>query len=175
MIVDKAEAQSIKYQLSHTVLKCQSNTDNNRRLEKSIWAYLILSSKIIYEYLLFFVADICKNYQNLTERERKYDYITVNPKCDDTLNGWYRFQGAAGTRMVTTCPPEERCDARFPAWLSGEHPSVAEDKVQRQVCIHRFGDCCETSHFIQVKNCRSYFIYNLGYLGVCDTRYCGTD
>jgi len=132
---------------------------------------------IIYEYLLFFLAEICKNYKNLTDAERKYDYVTdiYNPKCDKTLNGWYRFQGAAGTKMVTTCPPQNRCDAINPAWLSEEHPTVAEGTVTRKVCIHQFGVCCEKLLSIQVKNCSSYFIYKLSYPGVCDTRYCGTD
>ena len=26
--------------------------------------------------IIFFLADICKNYQNLTDAERKYDYVT---------------------------------------------------------------------------------------------------
>ena len=53
-----------------------------------------------------FLHEACQNYQNITDGTRKYDYITVKPKCDDTLKlGWYRFQGAAGTTMVTTCPP----------------------------------------------------------------------
>jgi len=128
-------------------------------------------------YLLFFLVDICKNYKNLTDAERKYDYVAgTYPKCDDTLNGWYRFQGAAGTKMVTTCPAMYRCGANFPAWLNEDHPTVAEGTVTRKVCIHRLqGACCDESLFIQVKNCSSYFIYKLSYPGVCDTRYCGTD
>jgi len=129
----------------------------------------------LYISLFTFLVDICKYYQNLTDAERKHDYVTVNPKCDDTLNGWYRFKGAAGTKMVTTCPWKNRCDARNPAWLSEKHPTVAEGAVKRKVCIHQFNDCCETSVFIQVKNCGPYYIYKLHYPSVCDTRYCSTD
>jgi len=120
-------------------------------------------------------VDICKNYQTLTDATRKYDYVTQNLKCDNTLNGWYRFQGAAGTKMVTTCPLKSRCDANFPAWLSDGHPTVAEGTVRRKVCINRFNVCCESSVYIQVKNCSSYYIYRLENPGVCDTRYCSTD
>ena len=116
------------------------------------------------------------NYSPLTDATRKYDYITVDFNCDNTLKlGWYRFQGAAGTKMVTACPPANRCDTTFPVWLSGDHPTVAEGKVTREVCIHRSGNCCESSFFIQVKNCSSYYIYKLFFLGVCNTRYCSTD
>jgi len=125
--------------------------------------------------LFIFLVDICKNYQNLTDAERKHDYVTVNYKCDDTLNGWYRFQGAAGTKMVTTCPPMNRCDTDFPAWLSEDHPTVAEGTVTRKVCIHWFEDCCERSVYIQVKNCGSYYIYKLFFPGICAARYCSTD
>ena len=119
--------------------------------------------RVIYALVcLIFLADICKSYQNLADGTRKYDYITVNPKCDIALDGWYRFQGAARTKMVTTCPPDNRCDANFPVWLSGDHPTVAEGTVQRKVCIHRDEDCCHSWLFIKVKTCSSYYIYHTG-------------
>ena len=124
---------------------------------------------------LYFLADVCKNYQSLTDGTRKYDYTTANSKCEDTLNGWYRFQEHAGTQMVTECPPMYRCDTHFPVWLSGDHPTVAEGTVQRKVCIHSFGDCCKTSLFIQVKNCSFYYIYKLHDPSTCNTRYCSMD
>jgi len=122
-------------------------------------------------------VDVChwQNYQNLTDAERKHDYVTVNPTCDNRLNGWYRFQGAAGTKMLTTCPPMGRCDAGYPIWLSGGHPTVTEGTVLRQVCIHTFEGCCDRLDVIQVKNCSSYYIYELSYLPVCPARYCSTD
>jgi len=128
----------------------------------------------LYISLFTFLVDICKNYQNLTDAERKYDYVTVNPKCDRKLNGWYRFQGAAGTKMVTTCPPRDRCDANFPAWLKEDHPTVAEGAVNKKVCINKF-ECCGGWVTIQVKNCSSYYIYKLTNPRDCATRYCSTD
>ena len=45
-----------------------------------------------YLFACIFLDEACQNYQNLTDGTRKYDYITVNPKCDDTLKlGWYRL------------------------------------------------------------------------------------
>ena len=77
--------------------------------------------------------------------------------------------------MVTTCPQRDRCDANFPAWLSGDHPLVAEGTVPRKVCVHKFEGCCNPEVSIKVKNCGSYYIYELKYPGVCNTRYCSTD
>lgn len=131
---------------------------------------------IIYTFLyLFSLADICQNYKTLTDAERRYDHVTVNFKCDRTLNGWYRFQGAAGETMVTKCPPLGRCGAQFPAWLSEGHPPAAEGTVTRNVCIHGDKGCCDKSVLIQVRNCRSYYIYKLTPPVMCDTRYCSIE
>jgi len=135
-------------------------------------------SHIYLHICVFSLDDVChwQKYQNLCDAERKYDYVrTEDGRCDRTLNGWYRFQGAAGTKMVTTCQPLGRCDAAFPIWLSGGHPTVAEGKVRRKVCIHKSGDCCYNWFYIQVKNCSSYYIYKLGEPADCPARYCSTD
>jgi len=127
---------------------------------------------------VFSLVDVChwQNYQNLSDAERKHDYETQegDGKCDETLNGWYRFRGAAGTKMLTTCPPLHRCDAAYPIWLSGGHPTVAEGKVTRNVCINKL-PCCKESFSIHVKNCSSYYIYKLGKPTGCPARYCSTD
>ena len=125
--------------------------------------------------LFTFLADMCKNYKTLRDIKRNKNFVTVNFKCDEKLNRWYRFQGDAGTKMAKACPPVERCDAGYPAWLSGNHPTVAEGTVSKKVCVNRSGFCCDKSHFIQVKNCGSYYIHKLGDPGTCDARYCGTD
>ena len=77
--------------------------------------------------------------------------------------------------MVTTCPPIKSCDADYPVWLSGDHPTVAEGTVKRKVCIKTYEDCCEKFFDIDVKSCGSYYIYNLIHPGSCNARYCGTD
>ena len=135
----------------------------------------LLNREELLTHYLFSLADICKNYKTLTDAERRYDHVTVNFKCDRTLNGWYRFQGAACTKMLNTCPQLRRCGAEFPAWLLEDHPTVAEGSVIRIVCIHRFKGCCDKSVLIQVKNCGSYYIYKLTPPVKCNIRYCSTD
>lgn len=127
----------------------------------------------LYTYL-FFSADICRNYQTLSDAERKRDFATVYPpQCDDKLNDWYRFEGDAGKQMATTCPPANRCDADIPGWLNGAHPTVAEGEVKRKVCFHQAEDCCKKERSIQVKNCGSYYIYRITGTPACKLRYCG--
>jgi len=134
---------------------------------------------IIVDYLRIFIClvDGCHHYQNLTDAERKYDYDTQagHSKCD-RLDGkaWYRFQGAAGTKMATKSPGFEKCGASFPAWLRGVHPTVAEGTVRRDVCINK-GNVCSERSFVDVKNCTSYYVYRFYLSGACPFRYCGTD
>ena len=137
---------------------------------------LLCLSHIYLHICVFPLVDVChwQNYQNLSDAKRKHDYETQDAKCDSTLNGWHRFQGDAGTKMVTTCPSMNRCDASFPVWLSGIHPTVAEGTVSRTVCINKYSRC-GISFPIKVKNCSSYYIYKLIPLTDCDARYCSTD
>jgi len=146
--------------------------------QKTTYVKCLLCLSHIYLHICVFpLVDAChwQNYENLTDAERKYDYVTVNSKCDNTLSGWYRFQGAAGTKMVTTCPPMDHCDTAYPIWLSGGHPTVAEGKVIRKVCFHTSANCCYDWLFIQLKNCGSYYIYHLLKPRYCAARYCSTD
>ena len=48
---------------------------------------------------------------------------TVNIKFD---------QGAAGNKMVTSCPPTDTCQASMTGRLTGGHPAVGDGPVTRQ-------------------------------------------
>ena len=107
----------------------------------------------------------------LTERLRSYDGY-----CDSGIGpGWFRFQGSAGTRLPTSCPPYNRCGTHAPAWLNGGHPTVADGQVSRQVCFHWTSSCCDWSTNINVTNCGSYYLYYLSGTPACRLRYCGTN
>lgn len=128
---------------------------------------------VYYLRLFIFQVDECHAYQNLTDAVRRYDYDQVDTGCDNDLNGWYRFQGAAGTKMVTTSPGRDKCGATFPAWLHGDHPTVADGTVDIEVCINKFEECDVSGNFIKVKNCGSYYIYKFKTINEC-FRYCVT-
>ena len=127
-----------------------------------------------YVFTCNFLADVSQGYQPLIDGGRKHDFEKGNYKCDDTLNGWYRFQGAAGPKMVTICPPMNRCDVSYPIWWDGNHPTVVEGTVTRIGCINK-SNCCDNEVAIQVKNYSLYYIYKFTNLGHCNTRYCTTD
>ncbi|KAL9961269.1 hypothetical protein ACROYT_G030178 [Oculina patagonica] len=118
----------------------------------------------------------CHNYQSLTEANRKNTSKSGDVICDKPIGpGWFRFQGDAGLKMPTTCPPTHACDTHAPGWLNGGHPTVADGKVTRQVCFHWDDNCCNWSTNIEVRNCGSYYVYYFRDTPACSLRYCGSD
>ena len=120
--------------------------------------------------------DGCKNYTVLSEEDRAQgDTLQNNVRCDawDLTPGWYRFQRAAGDQMPEKCVLRYRCGTHAPGWLSGAHPTVDEGVVIRQVCYHWHTSCCHWSNNIKVRNCSSYYVYELKRTPECYLRYCG--
>ena len=120
----------------------------------------------------------CQNYGSLNSGDRQITYTSYYGGCDSGLGpGWFRFEGSAGTRMPTSCPPKYRCGANVPGWMNGGHPTVADGQISRQVCFHWDSNCCRWSTNIKVRNCGSYYVYYLSGTpsGHCYLRYCGTN
>ena len=127
---------------------------------------------------LFFSTSECQIYGSLNSADRKNTYTTNHDYCDNGIGpGWFRFEGSAGTRMPTSCPPIHRCGANVPGWMNGGHPTVADGQVTRTVCFHYSGDCYRWSTNIKVRNCGSYYVYYLSGTpnSFCSLRYCGTN
>ena len=128
--------------------------------------------------VITFVVDPCYHYKNLSDVDRKISHITLHGGglCDSQLSeGWYRFVGAAGTKMPTTRVPAYRCGTDWSGWLIGAHPTVEDGEVLRMVCFSDRLTGCKYTTDISVKNCGSYFIYKQQQVHGCNSRYCGTD
>ena len=128
--------------------------------------------------LFHFVADPCYHYKNLSDANRKISYVTPygSELCDNQLpEVWYRFVGAAGTKMPTTRVPAYRCGTDWSGWLDGAHPAVEDGEVLRKVCFSDRSTGCMIIRATIVKNCGSYFIYKLQRSPQCNLRYCSTD
>ena len=134
-------------------------------------------------FLFFFLAR--GNYRILNETDRKNYYQTLKNvvrKCDGRLRrGWYRFMGAAGTKMPSQVVPISRCGTDATGWLSGSHPTVNQDAVRRRVCFHWAGRdrrrrkhdrSCMWSRYIRVLNCTTFLVYELIPIKRCHLRYC---
>ena len=64
-------------------------------------------------------------------------------------------------KMQTTPVPRDRCGTVKSGWLETAHPSVEDGKVRRNVCFGSLSTDCGDGRSIFVKNCGSYYIYEL--------------
>ena len=125
----------------------------------------------------FLVFDECKHHEVLNDRQRAAGVHRGNTlKCDQkdlVTPKWYRFTGAAGTQMPTSCVPKHYCGTHAPGWLSGSHPTRVGQVANAKVCFNWGGSCCHWSANIQIKKCNNFFVYKLARTPVCWLRYCG--
>jgi len=146
----------------------------------------------------------CRDYKVLNEASRHYTQPSGDEKCDKTGDidmspqwsgaGWYRFTGAAGTKMATKKEVTKKniCGTSAPGHLdTDEHPDLAEGQSQDQkVCfywqkikINDFDqdgkrkiekDQCYESTNITIQRCDGFYIYKLPKSNFhCENRYCG--
>ena len=142
---------------------------NSPRRRYSEWCFAGLRWLSIFHY-----STECQNYQTLTGADRNVNYSVTSKTCDNGLSGWYRFQGAAGTRMLTWCPSANGCNTHIQGWLADGHPTVAEGNATKQVRFRWKGNCGYFSINIQVRNCSSFYVYFFNGTPTCHARYCGT-
>lgn len=119
-----------------------------------------------------------ENYQTLDDWQRSVNNTINGNLCDNRLTpGWYRPMSIVGNTMPTECTQNGfRCGTTYPIWLNGSYPSTGEI-ADVTACVANFnGGCCTSSYAIQVKNCESFYIYNLQATSGCYQSYCfGTE
>jgi len=129
--------------------------------------------------LFFYISGAgCDSYSTNTDLDRSVYNRSLSgfQKCDRTMvEGWYRFNSTAGTRIPDYCVNRYMCNTHASGWLNGTHPTVREGAVNRTVCFHWKSDCCRWSTAIMVRNCGPFFTYRLVPPGTCYLRYCVTD
>ena len=136
--------------------------------------------KILFGLCFFPLADPCHRYKTINSSERNIKTRSSGSSCDNSLPiGWYRFQGDAGTRLPTECPPSGRCHTVSPGWLNVTRTPLPPQGVTKQIRVCFQGgnkdNCCKAQTVIYIKNCNSYFVYKLSPTPGCDLRYCGAD
>ena len=123
--------------------------------------------------MFLFKVDGCKNYTVLSEADR-LSHNNRRFRKKDLVTGWYRLQGPARDRLADKCVLKGRSGTDFSGYLTQTHPTVTEGVVTRQVCFSRKRSSCFTRYLIKVKNCSSYYVYELQNTVVCKIlRSCG--
>ncbi|XP_046843367.1 uncharacterized protein LOC124437433 [Xenia sp. Carnegie-2017] len=114
-------------------------------------------------------------YKWLKESTRRYDYTSPGYYCDQSLSGWHRFGGSAGTQMFSGCIKDgKQCGTQATGYLTGGHPGVNDGIVERTVCFSFNTKCCMWRRTIKVLNCGSFYVYKINGIPHCTMRYCST-
>ena len=124
----------------------------------------------------------CMGYTPLTDANRNVAFGIAGPKsCDAQLApGWYRFMGAAGSRMPTTPPPIFSCGTHAGGYMNGKHPAADDGIVETTACFHWADNgkdypCFGGPKPLKVLNCGEFYVYHLTPSAACMSRFCGED
>eukprot|EP00794_Sanderia_malayensis_P004918 gene4918-5565_t len=119
-----------------------------------------------------YISPSCTSYTELTSQDRNVN-TGYGEICDNTLPvASYRFTGSAGVKMPTSCIDVYHCKTQMPGWMEGTETTQSDGVVTRKVCFNYVGNCCGFSKMIRVRNCGTFFVYEL-VPTMCNARYCG--
>ena len=100
----------------------------------------------------------------------------ASTSSDWTGEGWYRFNGQAGSQMATKkdVASKNLCGTAAPGYINLEdHPNVDEGKSQDvEVCFYWWQPCWRTKT-VKVANCSDFYVYRLPSAPDYESRYCG--
>ncbi|XP_059499100.1 uromodulin-like isoform X2 [Stegostoma tigrinum] len=122
-------------------------------------------------------ADPCVNHTVLDQAWRSIDCglleCLIGLICDESLQqGWYRFNSFGGWKIPEIVIPLTNCSSWSTGWLNGRHPTVMKGEVTRTVCFNWFANSCYRKREIQIKNCSSFFVYELKPAPFCPAACC---
>ena len=77
-------------------------------------------------------------------------------------DGWYRFTGQAGTKMMETPPGWRNCGTDITGYLTGGHPQPEDGEVTRTVYFDYGSNHLDEPTEVRVINCGGdYYVYYL--------------
>ena len=131
--------------------------------------------------MYFLLDDRCQGYKTFQTSDRNLanGHKPNSQDCAQFTDGWYRFIGAAGTRLPTKCPDQIKSQP-YPVWLNVKQnklPHKGEGvKEDIHVCLPKSSSVpCVNIFKIKVQNCSDYLVYNLLRIPHCPYNYYGID
>ena len=134
----------------------------------------------------------CKKYEVLNDARRKAsngigkncDHFRPKYSCtysDWKRPNWYRFEEPAGTQIPETIVPYKHCGTYVAGHISKgfTHPITLGEVVDAEVCFSKAGfdrssktvENCHSKKSIKIRNCGSYFLYELPAFGTGNDGY----
>ncbi|XP_056312012.1 adhesion G protein-coupled receptor E3-like [Danio aesculapii] len=128
---------------------------------------------------LIITPDPCYNYTVLNDSWRANSSQPSKPvtMCDQSVpwRGWYRlFINNLNAQIPDTCVEKYSCGTDYPMWIRGGHPTVEDEVVTRDVCVHAYNYCCYMGSYpVRIKACPgNYYVYELLRPTDCNLAYC---
>ncbi|XP_069130782.1 oncoprotein-induced transcript 3 protein-like isoform X2 [Argopecten irradians] len=122
-------------------------------------------------------GDPCQvtNHVTLNGQWRSINNI-INPSetanCDSTMSDtWYRVESHILGEIATAPPSEYSCGTRYPIWMGDVFPGPGQTRTV-QVCFSTNFNTCESPWTIDVKNCETFYVYQLTRPSKCPSAYC---
>lgn len=149
---------------------------------------LVYIQPFLYHFSRHFLsgADACESAILLTEYWRKVygNSERWRNNCDlqtmiDQGRPWFRFVGAAGTRLANECTPVHGCGTDFTIWSDAVMPSIPGEEQEIMVKARSTSNCAAYQYKVLVKKC-SYRDDGYAYKFVdenyqCRMGFCGMD
>merc|ERR1711937_409945 len=120
----------------------------------------------------------CQKYMLRKEPERSFVNMkakaaTRDPKCPSLVDyRWHRFEGMM--MVENRCANRENhCGSKYPGWLAGEHPTMDEGPVERDIHFYKDGKCTNNLGRVMIRNCGTFYVYKFSKLPyMCDHGFC---
>jgi len=107
--------------------------------------------------------DLCKSaeYTIIDELDRDVSHQDEGGKCDNGLDGWYRFtQNGTEATIPTHCVESKVCGAWRPLWLDLGKGGLPLPGQQRKVKgCPVYNSCCDDEVPVTIQHCGAYLIY----------------
>ena len=168
---------SVILKLKVLQLRQQVSCDQSgsKRTEESILCCFFTASTLVTTSTL---PSQCTSYTSNSDSTRNIATGTAGSLCDNTLTaGWYRFTGAAGTRLATSSVSLDTCTTGNGGSYNGTLPSTSGATTFGTLCVNNNGYLCYAAlsgSLIVVTNCGSYYVFFLSPITNCNSRYCTT-
>lgn len=105
-------------------------------------------------------------------------HCDTDPNKEAHSRRWFRFSGAAGTRLLDTCPPAYSCGSHAGIWTDHTMPSLVGVQSQINVYTSWNDNCKDGIKSLLVMRCstrRNDLIYKYTANLWCYNAFCGMD
>lgn len=127
-----------------------------------------LTKTIKNDYCYVADTDVCDEnvYRTVNDERRlhyshRYGTSFTRFDLDNLFLGWVRYTVGEGRMMEEAPALTGMCTTEKQGWINGEHPTVDDGVVKREVCWKFGGEDCKEKNDISIRNCGEFYVYGI--------------